>query len=81
MTPAADLLARVLTAQDRRLLDLYDVRVTVDGPETLDAAAIADELRAMIAGIEPEPEAYLVTPRPSRHERRRAAALTRRRTA
>lgn len=69
---------RILDAQDRRLVDLYDVRVTVDGPETPDAAAVADQLRGVIAEWEPEPQAIVIGPLGNRRQRRAAARQRRR---
>ena len=68
---------RILAAEDRRLLDLYDVRVTMDGPETPDVAQVADQLRTMIAGIAPTPEFLVVGPKRNRAARRRDAARQR----
>lgn len=68
---------RILAAEDRRLLDLYDVRVTIDGPETPEATQAADQLRTMIAAIPPEPDLLVVGPKRNRRERRADAARQR----
>ena len=61
---------RILTAQERRFLNLYGVKVTSDGPATPETTQVLDQLRMMIAGIEPEPEVLVVGPRRNRQQRR-----------
>ena len=75
----AALVARMVAVKERQMLDLYDVRVTVDGPETPAIVDVAGQLRTMIAEAVPEPQAIVVGPRGNRRQRRAAAA--RRKTA
>ena len=75
---APALVARMIAAKERALLDLYDVRVTVDGPETPAVADVAEQLRSMIAEAVPEPMPLAVGPHGNRRQRRAAAARQRR---
>ena len=67
---------RMVAAKERQMLDLCDVRVTVDGPETPAVADVADQLRAMIAEMDPGP--FLMFG-PSGNRRQRRADAARRR--
>ena len=64
------------------MLDLLDVRVTVDGPETPAIVDVAEQLRAMIAETVSEPTHLpLVVGPPGNRRQRRAAASRERRTS
>ena len=67
-------------ARDRAMLDLYDVRVTVDGPKTPDTAQVAEQLRDMIAETVSEPMPMVIGPRGNRRHRRAEVARQRGRT-
>lgn len=68
---------RILTAQERRFLSLYDVTVTSDGPATPETTQVLDQLRTMIAGSYHEPEVLVVEPTRNRRQRRADAAQRR----
>ncbi|WP_237481329.1 hypothetical protein [Lichenibacterium dinghuense] len=74
---APDLVARMIAAKERAMLDLMDVTVTVDGPETPAVADVAEQLRAMLAETDPGP--VLMVGPPGNRRQRRAAARNRRR--
>ena len=71
------LVAQMVAAKERQMLDLLDVRVTVDGSTTPAVADVADQLRSMIAEAVTEPRALVVRPRGNRHQRRAQAARQR----